>query len=83
MPEQLSKFSYDSVYKTNTRAVGNLRTSSESLTRSALTVPGALDSTGNTFTGSYSYTLVDGNGNLLGARSGTVTGQSNSPPLLP
>ena len=30
MPEQLSKFSYDSVYKTDTRAAGKLRSSSES-----------------------------------------------------
>ena len=51
--------------------------------RKTVTINGALDSTGNTFTGSSSYSLVDGNGNLIGTGSGTVTGQRIPHPLLP
>jgi hypothetical protein len=51
--------------------------------RKTVTIIGALDTTGNNFSGSYSYVLVDPNGGLLATGSGTVTGQRIPHPVLP
>jgi hypothetical protein len=51
--------------------------------RKTVTIGGALDSTGNNFSGSYAYALVDPNGGMLATGSGTVAGQRIPHPLLP
>jgi hypothetical protein len=51
--------------------------------RKTVTITGALDSSGNNFSGTYSYVLVDANGGSLGTGSGTVAGQRIPHPLLP
>ena len=51
--------------------------------RKTVTIGGALDSTGNNFSGSYSYVLTDPNGGVLATGSGTATGQRIPHPLLP
>lgn len=51
--------------------------------RKTVTLYGAMDGTGNNFTGTYSYTVVDPNGVPLGSGSGTVTGQRIPHPALP
>ena len=48
-----------------------------------VTITGALDSTGNQFSGNYSYHLVDPTGRVITRGSGTVTGQKIPHPLLP
>jgi hypothetical protein len=48
-----------------------------------VTITGALDSTGNHFTGNYGYELVDPTGRVITTGSGTVTGQRIPHPLLP
>lgn len=48
-----------------------------------VTITGALDSTGNHFTGGYSYELVDPAGHVIGNGSGTVTADKIPHPLLP
>src|SRR5450432_2833587 len=50
--------------------------------RKTVTITGALDSAGNTFSGSYGYVLADPNGGVLATGSGTVTGQRIPHPLL-
>jgi hypothetical protein len=42
-----------------------------------------LDSTGNHFSGSYQFELVDPTGHILTTGSGTVSGQRIPHPLLP
>jgi hypothetical protein len=51
--------------------------------RKTVTMGGALDSTGNNFSGSYSFVLADPNGGVLATGSGTVTGQRIPHPVLP
>ena len=51
--------------------------------RKTVTIGGALDSTGNNFSGSYSYVLADPNGGVLTTGSGMVAGQRIPHPLLP
>jgi hypothetical protein len=51
--------------------------------RKTVTMGGALDSTGNNFSGNYSFVLADPNGGVLATGSGTVTGQRIPHPLLP
>ena len=48
-----------------------------------VTITGALDSTGNHFTGNYGYELVDPTGHVIIKGSGTVTGEKIPHPLLP
>jgi hypothetical protein len=48
-----------------------------------VTITGALDSTGNQFSGNYSFRLVDPTGRVITTGSGTVTGQRIPHPLLP
>ena len=51
--------------------------------RRTVTISGALDGTGNNFSGSYSYTIADPNGGVLATGTGTVSGQRIPHPLLP
>ena len=51
--------------------------------RKTVTIGGALDASGNNFSGSYSYVLADPNGGVLATGSGTVAGQRIPHPLLP
>ena len=51
--------------------------------RKTVTIGGALDSTGNNFSGSYSYVLTDPNGGVLATGSGTAAGQRIPHPALP
>jgi hypothetical protein len=48
-----------------------------------VTITGALDSTGNHFSGNYDFELVDPTGHAITRGSGTVTGQKIPHPLLP
>jgi hypothetical protein len=48
-----------------------------------VTITGALDSTGNQFSGNYSFELVDPTGRVIATGSGTVKGQRIPHPLLP
>jgi hypothetical protein len=48
-----------------------------------VTITGALDSTGNHFSGNYHDELVDPTGHIITTGSGTVTGQKIPHPLLP
>jgi hypothetical protein len=48
-----------------------------------VTITGALDSTGNHFSGNYHFELVDPTGHIITMGSGTVTGQRIPHPLLP
>jgi hypothetical protein len=48
-----------------------------------VTITGAMDSSGNNFTGSYSYTITNPIGGFVGGGSGTVTGERIPHPLLP
>jgi hypothetical protein len=51
--------------------------------RKTVTMTGAVDSTGNVFTGSYNYQFVNASGAVIAMGSGTVTGQKIPHPLLP
>ena len=51
--------------------------------RKTVTITGALDSTGDNFTGSYTYQFVNPAGAVIAVGSGTVTGQKIPHPLLP
>ena len=51
--------------------------------RKTVTIGGALDSTGNNFSGSYSYVLTDPSGGVLATGSGTAAGQRIPHPALP
>jgi hypothetical protein len=51
--------------------------------RKTVTITGALDSSGNNFTGGYNYTVIDPRGTSLGMGSGTITGQRIPHPVLP
>jgi len=48
-----------------------------------VTITGALDSTGNRFSGNYHFELVDPTAHIITTGSGTVTGQKIPHPLLP
>lgn len=48
-----------------------------------VTITGAMDASGNNFSGSYSFTLTNPIGGFVGTGSGTVTGQRIPHPLLP
>jgi hypothetical protein len=48
-----------------------------------VTITGALDSTGNHFSGNYDFELVDPTGHIITRGSGTITGQKIPHPLLP
>jgi len=48
-----------------------------------VTITGVLDSTGNQFSGNYSYQVVDSMGRTTATGTGTVTGQRIPHPLLP
>ena len=48
-----------------------------------VTITGALDSTGNHFSGNYNFELVSPTGHIITTGSGTVTGQRIPHPLLP
>jgi hypothetical protein len=48
-----------------------------------VTITGALDSTGNHFSGNFHDELVDPTGHIITTGSGTVTGQKIPHPLLP
>ena len=48
-----------------------------------VTITGALDSTGNQFSGNYNFRLVDPTGHVITMGSGTVAGQRIPHPLLP
>jgi len=48
-----------------------------------VTITGALDSTGNHFSGNYHFELVDPTGHIITMGSGTVTGEKIPHPLLP
>jgi hypothetical protein len=50
--------------------------------RKTVTITGALDSTGDNFTGSYTYQFVNPTGTVIAVGSG-VTGQKIPHPLLP
>ena len=51
--------------------------------KKTVTIIGALDSTGNRFTGNYSFEVVDPTGHVIAMGSGTVTGERIPHPLLP
>jgi hypothetical protein len=51
--------------------------------RKIVTMSGALDATGNHFSGNYGYELVSPAGHIIMTGSGTVTGQKIPHPLLP
>jgi hypothetical protein len=51
--------------------------------RKTVTIGGALDSTGNNFSGSYSYVLTAPSGGVLATGSGTAAGQRIPHPALP
>ena len=48
-----------------------------------VTITGVLDSSGNQFSGNYTYELTDAGGHVTATGSGTVTGQRIPHPLLP
>ena len=48
-----------------------------------VTITGVMDSTGNQFSGNYSYQITDPGGHVTATGSGTVTGQRIPHPLLP
>ena len=48
-----------------------------------VTMTGRLDSTGNQFSGNYSFEVVDPSGRVIGTGSGSVTAQKIAHPLLP
>ena len=48
-----------------------------------VTITGAVDSTGNHFSGGYTYQIVDPAGHVITMGSGTVSGQKIPHPLLP
>jgi|SRR5579871_124397 len=48
-----------------------------------VTITGTLDSTGNNFSGSYSFELTDPTGHVVSGGSGALTGQKIPHPLLP
>jgi hypothetical protein len=48
-----------------------------------VTITGALDSTGNHFSGNYDFELVNPSGHMIARGSGTITGQKIPHPLLP
>jgi len=48
-----------------------------------VTIIGAMDASGDNFTGNYSFTLTNPIGGFVGSGSGTVTGQRIPHPLLP
>jgi hypothetical protein len=48
-----------------------------------VTINGAMDASGNNFSGSYSFTLTNPIGGFAGGGSGTVAGQRIPHPLLP
>jgi hypothetical protein len=48
-----------------------------------VTITGALDSTGNHFSGNYDFELVNPSGHMITTGSGTITGQKIPHPLLP
>ena len=51
--------------------------------KKTVTITGELDSTGNNFSGGYSFELADPEGHVIKAGSGTLTGQKIPHPLLP
>lgn len=51
--------------------------------RKTVTIFGAMDASGDNFSGNYSYILTDPNGGQLGTGTGTVSGQRIPHPLLP
>jgi hypothetical protein len=48
-----------------------------------VTMTGRLDSTGNQFSGNYSFEIVDPSGRVIGTGSGSVTAQRIPHPFLP
>ena len=48
-----------------------------------VTIFGAMDSSGNNFSGTYSYTLTNPVGGFVGSGSGTIAGERIPHPLLP
>jgi hypothetical protein len=51
--------------------------------RKAVTITGRLDSTGNQFSGNYSFEVLDPTGRVIATGSGTVTAQKIPHPLVP
>jgi hypothetical protein len=51
--------------------------------KKTVTMTGRLDSTGNQFSGNYSFEVVDPTGRVIATGSGTVTAQRIPHPLLP
>jgi hypothetical protein len=51
--------------------------------KKTVTIAGRLDSTGNQFSGNYSFEVVDPTGRVIATGSGTVTAQRIPHPLLP